>query len=201
MVQFGMLTVASVLIYSGIKGLSVMDVLAGGGKNKPLDPAGGQPGALGVQGTPALPAAGISGKGPTGGKGKPIGYPCVGTHTIGGWQSDNAVDIGVPMGTPLFAPEDGNVVKVKEKSDGCGGGGQFAGTQVTIQGQTTSFFFTHLCKVNVRTGQRVRAGQQVGQSGEANGAAHLHFAVQPPANVCDYAGIAVGKDKCKVCRV
>jgi hypothetical protein len=55
MVQFGMLTVASVLIYSGIKGLSVMDVLAGGGQNKPLDPAGGQPGALGVQGTPALP--------------------------------------------------------------------------------------------------------------------------------------------------
>jgi murein DD-endopeptidase MepM/ murein hydrolase activator NlpD len=200
-VQFGMLTVASVLIYSGIKGISVMDTLAGVGKDKPLDPAGAKPGAAGLQGTPALPVAGVSGSGPTGGKGKTIGYPCKGTHTIGGWQSDNAIDISVPIGTPIFAPEDGTVVKVKLKNDGCGGGGQFAGNQVTIQGRTTSFFLTHLCKVNVRTGQRVKAGTKIGESGEANGAPHLHFAVQTPANVCDYAGVAVDQAQCKVCRI
>jgi murein DD-endopeptidase MepM/ murein hydrolase activator NlpD len=200
-VQFGMLTVASVLIYSGIKGVSVMDTLAGAGTSSKLDPAGGQAAALGLQGTPALPTAGVSGLGPTGGKGKAIGYPCAGTHTIGGWQSDNAVDISVPIGTPIFAPEAGKVVKMRAKTDGCGGGGQFAGNQVTIQGQTTSFFLTHLCKVNVKTGDKVRAGQQIGTSGEANGAEHLHFAVQPPANACDYAGVAVNDAQCKVCRI
>ncbi len=199
-VQFGLLTVAGILIYSGLKGVSVMDTFAGAGTTKPLDPKGAMPGAAGLQGTPALPTAGMSGAGPTGGKGKAIGYPCRGTHIgLGNWQSDNAVDISVPIGTPLFAPEDGVVTKVRQKADGCGGGGRFAGTQVTIQGTSTSFFFTHLCKVNVRTGQRVKAGTKIGESGEANGTPHLHFGVQPPVSPCDYAGIAVDKGSCGVC--
>lgn len=198
-VQFGLLTVSGMLIYSGIKGIALMDVLAGVGADKPLDPAGGKAASAGVQGTPALPTAGVVGAGPTGGKGRIIGTPCVGTHIIGGWQSDNAVDIGVPKGTPIFAPENGKVVKVKLKSDGCGGGGQFAGNQVTIQGDTTSHFLTHLCTVRVKTGQTVHAGEELGTSGEANGAAHLHYAVQPPANVGDYIGMS-GKNF-KVCRV
>lgn len=205
-VQFGLLTVAGVLIYSGIKGVSVMDALGGVGAAKPLDPKGGEPAepsartsAAGVQGTPALPTAGVVGAGPTGGKGRIIGVPCAGTHIIGGWQSDNAVDISVPMKTPIFAPESGRVVKVRLKNDGCGGGGQFAGNQVTIQGDTTSHFLTHLCTVNVRTGQKVKAGQQIGTSGQANGANHLHYGVQPPANVGDYIGMA--HESLKVCRI
>lgn len=104
--------------------------------------------------------------------GKVIGTPGVGTHTVGNWQSDNAVDLAEPEGTPVRATTDGVVVKVggnaKDK-------GRFGGIAVTIKGPHGGTFYTHLRSSRVRAGQRVRRGDILGGSGTANGVAHLHY--------------------------
>jgi murein DD-endopeptidase MepM/ murein hydrolase activator NlpD len=125
-------------------------------------------------------------KGPraaTGGAGKLIGQPFQGTHgkafnVAGGsdnWQSENAVDIAVTVGTPILAVEGGQVSKVTLNS----GTGRFAGSAVTIHGFSgNSYYYAHLSSVSVKAGQKIGTGDQIGRSGSANGVAHLHFAVE-----------------------
>lgn len=110
---------------------------------------------------------------PVEGGGKVIGVPYQGTHTLGNWQSDNAVDIAAPVGTPLVALQDGVVVKVTHHPQN---GGRFAGDQITVRGANgNSYFYGHGSKTDVKPGQRIRRGQIIGRSGAANGVAHLHF--------------------------
>jgi len=108
-------------------------------------------------------------------RGKFNGGPYVGSHRKGNWQSDNAVDLNVPVGTPILSVDDGVVVKVyPHPQDGSG----FAGDQITIRGDHgNSFFYTH-GHASVKAGRRVRRGQVIGTSGSAAGVAHLHFAVE-----------------------
>lgn len=105
-------------------------------------------------------------------RGKVIGTPGAGTHTVGNWQSDNAVDLALKEGSPVRATTDGVVVKVggnaKDK-------GRFGGVAVTIKGPHGGTFYTHLRSSRVRPGQRVRRGDILGGSGTANGVAHLHY--------------------------
>jgi murein DD-endopeptidase MepM/ murein hydrolase activator NlpD len=123
-----------------------------------------------------MPNTGASSAGyPLGTKGKIIGTPNSGTHTIGNWQSDNAVDIAVPVGTPVYAVTDG---VIGSRIGSLGKGGRFAGLRLTLQGNGDSYYYAHLSKLGVKAGQRVRAGQLLGYSGSANGVAHLHFGVQ-----------------------
>ena len=95
-----------------------------------------------------------------------------------GWQSDNALDIAVPVGTQIFAVADGRVCS------GCGFGGlgsrspQLAGLRFTLNTRGNAVYYAHLSRLAVRPGQHVRRGQLVGYSGAANGVAHLHIAVQ-----------------------
>lgn len=105
-------------------------------------------------------------------RGKIIGTPYKGTHTLGNWQSDNAVDISVPVGTRVMSIQDGVVVKVVHHPQD---GGRFAGDQITISGPGGGTFYTHLSHSGVRPGERVRKGQVIGRSGSANGVAHLHI--------------------------
>lgn len=110
-------------------------------------------------------------------KGKLIGVPHSGTHTLGNWQSDNAIDLGVPNGTVLESVADGVVEKVKGGYSG--GSSRFDGYQVTIRGKDgRRYFYTHLSKTHMRPGQRIRRGQAVGRSGSANGVPHLHLGVE-----------------------
>lgn len=111
---------------------------------------------------------------PLGVRGKQIGSPHSGTHNLGNWQSDNAVDIAVPIGTPVYAVSDGII---GSRIGSLGKGGRFAGLRVTLQGGNDSYYYAHLSKLRVKAGQRVRAGQLIGYSGSANGVAHLHFGV------------------------
>lgn len=113
---------------------------------------------------------------PTSGKGRVIGTPHSGTHTLGNWQSDNALDIRVPNGTAIRASTSGKVVKVSGSYEG--GASRFDGYQVTIEGPNGGLFYTHLMDVNVKAGQRVKRGQVIGKSGSANGVPHLHFGVE-----------------------
>jgi murein DD-endopeptidase MepM/ murein hydrolase activator NlpD len=104
-----------------------------------------------------------------------IGTPHAGTHTLGNWQSDNAVDLGVPNGTRMIALDDGVVVKVRHHPMNVG---RFAGDQITIRGDHgNSYFYAHGAS-SVKAGDRVRRGQSLGTTGSANGVPHLHFGVQ-----------------------
>jgi murein DD-endopeptidase MepM/ murein hydrolase activator NlpD len=135
------------------------------------------PGRPRAGGTERNPHGGKSAPaGVTGGLGKIIGTPFSGTHTIGNWQSDRAVDVRVKEGSPIRAGANGTVVKVHGSYQG--GASRFDGVQVTIRTRGNQLFYTHLSGANVKPGQRVRRGQVIGRSGSANGVPHLHFGVE-----------------------
>lgn len=114
----------------------------------------------------------------------PLGTPGQGTHgkafnRKGGsdnWQSENAFDLGTPVGTPVFAPADGTIDAKRYGS--LGSGGRFAGKRVTLVGSGNSFYLAHLSKISVKPGARVKKGQLIGYSGEANGVPHVHYAIE-----------------------
>lgn len=114
---------------------------------------------------------------------KIIGDPYQGTHGIefntrGGsnnWQSENALDLAAPVGTPVYAAF-GGVIGPNIGSQGQGG--RFAGLRVQIDGGDNAAWYGHLSRLVVKAGQRVKAGQLLGYSGSANGVSHLHFAVR-----------------------
>ncbi len=120
-----------------------------------------------------------SGRYPLAVRGTFLGGPGVGTHSFtappNNWQSDNAVDLGVPIGTPMIAVDSGRVVKVSPHAQD---GSRFAGDAITIVGDHgNSFFYKHGVS-SVKVGQRVHKGQQIGTSGSASGSPHLHFGVK-----------------------
>lgn len=103
------------------------------------------------------------------------GGPGVGTHTRGNWQSDNAIDLMVPEGTPVYAVQGGRIgpnFGALNSSDP-----RLAGLRLTVAGPQRQVYYAHLSKFapGIRPGVNVRRGQLLGYSGSANGAAHLHL--------------------------
>lgn len=93
----------------------------------------------------------------------------------GNWQSDNAVDINVPRGTPVFAVEDGTIIGLGGQWRG--GAGNPDGFHVTLQGTTNTWFYTHLMRrTPMQIGQNIKVATQLGVSGAGNGVDHLHIA-------------------------
>jgi murein DD-endopeptidase MepM/ murein hydrolase activator NlpD len=120
-----------------------------------------------------------SGRYPLAVRGTFLGGPGVGTHSFtappNNWQSDNAVDLGIPIGTAMIAVDSGRVVKVSPHAQD---GSRFAGDAITIVGDGgNSFFYKHGVS-SVKVGERVHKGQRIGTSGSASGSAHLHFGVK-----------------------
>lgn len=117
------------------------------------------------------------------GAAKIIGGPFQGTHAVafnerGGsnnWESERAVDIALPKGTPIYAPVSG---VIGSQIGSLGSGGRFAGLRAHLVGGGNEFYFAHLSRLAVQAGQRVQRGQIIGYSGEANGVAHLHLATK-----------------------
>lgn len=109
--------------------------------------------------------------------GRLIGFPGMGTHSWvwppNNWESDNAVDIQIPTGTPVLAYRDGQIgaqIGPLPETDP-----RFHGNRLHLH--TTDgneFYYAHLVKLSVHAHQTVKAGQVLGYSGEANGVAHLH---------------------------
>lgn len=109
--------------------------------------------------------------------GKIIGTPYTGTHNLGNWQSDNAVDVSLKLGTKVRIPRNAVVEKVAGSYKG--GASRFDGYQVTVRlANGNRLFYTHLSRSSVKPGQRLRAGQVVGRSGAANGVPHLHLGAE-----------------------
>jgi murein DD-endopeptidase MepM/ murein hydrolase activator NlpD len=117
---------------------------------------------------------------PLGVQGPIIGCPFVpgSTHSAfappNNLASDNAVDIAVPVGTPVYAVAAGVIgpqIGPLDSTDP-----RTAGLRVHLDTPGVHFYYAHLSEIDVVPGQHVEAGQQIGLSGSANGAAHLHFA-------------------------
>lgn len=108
---------------------------------------------------------------------KIIGVPYQGTHTLGNWESDNATDIAMPTGTPIYAPTAG-VIGSQIGSLGASAGSRFAGLRVHLKTGGNELYYAHLSRLAVKAGQRVKAGQIIGYSGSANGVQHLHLGVR-----------------------
>jgi len=88
--------------------------------------------------------------------------------------SDNAVDIAVPVGTPVYAVTAG-VIGTQIGALGSADP-RMAGLRLHLDAPGVRFYYAHLSEIDVMPGQYVEAGALLGLSGSANGAAHLHFA-------------------------
>lgn len=109
-------------------------------------------------------------------RGKIIGTPYSGTHTLGNWESDNAIDISLRKGTPIYAPVSGTIGSQIGPLNSSNP--RMAGLRLHLSGAGNEFYFAHLSRLLVKAGQRVRAGQLIGYSGVANGVPHLHLATR-----------------------
>lgn len=95
-----------------------------------------------------------------------------------------AIDIDMPVGTPVHAARDGVVAEVEESHDrGCwdDGCGDYANFIVILHGDGTTGEYYHLKKDGsaVAVGDTVTQGQKIGYSGNTGHTTmpHLHFAV------------------------
>ncbi|EXI81665.1 MAG: Glycyl-glycine endopeptidase ALE-1 precursor [Candidatus Accumulibacter appositus] len=100
-------------------------------------------------------------------------------------DSEYAVDIGMPEGTPVVAARDGIVVYTEARERYGGRHPDLIGRANSVRIQHsdgTIALYAHLAHagVNVFPGQRVKAGMQIGLSGSTgySSGPHLHFAIQ-----------------------
>lgn len=96
-------------------------------------------------------------------------------------RSRHAVDIAMPVGTPILAARNGTVVKIENAQQGRGS--QPAGNFVRmLHDDGTMGVYLHLQPgtVSVREGQRVSLGTEIARSGNTGNSSgpHLHFVVQ-----------------------
>ena len=121
-------------------------------------------------------------------RGNTIGTPGAGTHSLGNWESDNAIDISTKDGTPILATQDGTISKTFASS--MDPSSQKAGIQVHFNTGDNEWFYTHLSRLagGIKAGTKVKKGQVIGYSGSANGVGHLHLGVKN-GNPLDLLGL------------
>ncbi|MDP3646216.1 MAG: peptidoglycan DD-metalloendopeptidase family protein [bacterium] len=108
-----------------------------------------------------------------------IGYylrPIVGGRKSQGIHGYNGVDLAAPVGSPILASAEGNVIVAKQ-----GGWNGGYGNYVVIQhGNGSQTLYSHESRVIVGVGQYVMQGQvigYVGATGKATGP-HVHFEIR-----------------------
>ncbi len=121
-------------------------------------------------------------------RGNIIGRPGGGTHSMGNWESDNAIDIATKDGTPILATQDGTISKTFASS--MDPKSRMAGVQVHFNTGDNEWFYTHLSRLagGIKAGTKVKKGQVIGYSGSANGVGHLHLGVKN-GNPLDLLGL------------
>ena len=103
-----------------------------------------------------------------------------------GKEAHDGIDLSAPQGTPVLAAADGVVLFAGEQR----GYGRIA---IIAHEQDLVTLYAHNQDIQVKTGQRVKAGERVasvGESGRTTGP-HLHFEVRRagvPVNPMDYLG-------------
>ncbi len=109
-----------------------------------------------------------------------------GRHTHNDAQSEFAIDIVMPVGTPVLAAQRGVVMDIEEDFNSGGTNRDkyvMKGNHVRLlhdDGTMTNYGHLDFNSVNVRLGQRVLAGALIGRSGNTGFSTgpHLHFSVQ-----------------------
>lgn len=91
-------------------------------------------------------------------------------------------DFVVPSGTSVRAAHGGTVVKAG--GNGAGDGPAYGNAIVVRHDGHTYSQYAHLSRVNVRVGQTVTTGQEIGRSGSTGNSTgpHLHFEVRTTPN-------------------
>lgn len=96
----------------------------------------------------------------------------------------NAIDIGMPIGTPVLAALSGTVMATgnTDATPGCYSFGKWV---MIKHANGLATLYSHLSTINVSSGQGVSTGQLVGNSGMTGYATgpHLHFGVYASAGV------------------
>jgi len=108
------------------------------------------------------------------------------TQGLHGW---NAVDIGAPTGTSIYAAAAGTVIIAKGGGAWNGGYGNYV---VISHANGTQTLYAHMSRVLVSAGQNVAQGDVIGKVG-ATGLAtgpHLHFEVRGAQN--PFASLSLG---------
>ena len=88
----------------------------------------------------------------------------------------NGVDLAAPVGTPLLASADGDVIIAKQS----GWNGGYGGYIVIQHGNGSQTLYSHASRVTVSVGQHVSRGDvigAVGATGKATGP-HVHFEIR-----------------------
>ena len=116
----------------------------------------------------------------------PYGYDAGGRYLL-----HNGVDVADPLGTPLLAAADGQVVVAGPDSQAlygwrCDWYGNLVVVKIDQQwrGNPVYLLYGHVLNIEVAVGQRVRSGEQLAEVGfgGAAGNPHLHFEVRVGAN-------------------
>ncbi|MGW5346930.1 M23 family metallopeptidase [Streptomyces sp. NPDC004050] len=117
---------------------------------------------------------------------KPVArYTLSATFGLGGnmWSHKHSgQDFAVPVGTPVKAVSAGVVVKAGP--NGGGDGPAYGNAIVVKHGNNTYSQYAHLSKIQVRVGQKVAKGGQIGLSGNTGNSSgpHLHFEIRTTPN-------------------
>lgn len=105
----------------------------------------------------------------------------------------NGMDFGVPIGTPVYAAQDGKIIAA-------GNNGKYQyGKHILIEHENNLVtIYGHLSSQSVSVGQKVTAGQLIGYSGNTgySTGAHLHFGVYFEQPYCRTASRTSGDSKC-----
>jgi murein DD-endopeptidase MepM/ murein hydrolase activator NlpD len=110
----------------------------------------------------------------------PVGHPHVVTNSFGasrggGTRRHQGNDIMAPQGTPILAVNSGTITRT--------GSGGLGGIALYLWDGSTEYYYAHLSRLSVRSGQKVSAGQLVGSNGDTGnaqgGPPHLHFEIHP----------------------
>jgi len=111
-----------------------------------------------------------------------------------GMKGHNAIDMVAEIGTPTFAAFDGVVTSVFSDPDKDTKKGEYVryiSEEIDLDGLTIRLRATHyhLHKANVEKDAKIKAGQQIGETGntgEITTGPHLHFSIKPEKKVDGY---------------
>jgi len=103
-----------------------------------------------------------------------FGWPVTGYITQGYWHLHRAIDIGGPLGTPIYVSDSGYVVFAGWDNSGYGN------LIIINHGNDYTTYYAHLQDLSVAVGDSVAKGQRIGlmgSTGRSTGS-HLHFEIR-----------------------